>query len=526
MTRARKHGSERGALGDISRLALAAGLLGAVGVVTVMGVNSTSSKVQRGRLKDRIDLTNALAAPLSGWLKAVPSSPAPGWDALRVDASGRFTGVSGRYQALSGNAQSHPCATGSGLRDLVDAATHSAARAVLVIDPPGSCDPLLGVATPTAGGTVVVTTDIDALVAQVPAASSLGPDISTYVVDPGGTALTPGPAAVPAPPHLVPFAARVAGGQPATARLTAPEPRSHEVVDAGAPIGNGWSIVLQQDAAGFDVGQVVKPSATAMGLIAGLFAAVLLLQAWSDARRRAAARHADAHAAAFLAVLGHELRTPLTVIKGFVDTLAQRWDAMGDDQRHDLVDRLPQQSRRLNRVVDRLLLAANMQAGVSAPVSVAPIGVASALEQIAATYSALAPLHEFVVDAPGDVIARGDAKAVPQILDQLVDNAVKYSPEGGVVRLSARRVRGRVEIAIEDEGVGLPRDLNAIFDAFAQGEDVDGRVHDEGGVGVGLYIVRTLCEQLGGSVRAERRARGARFVVTLHASRERALSRV
>ena len=523
MTRARKHGHERGALGDVSRLVLAASLLAAVGVVTVMGVNSTGTKAEKGRLKDRIDLANALAAPLSKWVSAAPG---PGWDVLRVDASGKFTGVSGRYQALAGNVQSHPCATGSGLRELVDAATRASGRALLVVDPPGSCDPVIGVATPTTGGTLVSTTDIDALMAQAPVASSLGSDISAFIVDPAGTALTPGPVAIAAPAHLPPFAARVAGGQPTTARLTAAEPRSHEVVDAGAPMGNGWSVILEQDAAGFDVGQVVKPSATAIGLIGALFAAVLLLQAWSDARRRAAARHADAHAAAFLAVLGHELRTPLTVIKGFIDTLAQRWDALGDDQRRDLVDRLPQQSRRLNRVVDRLLLAANLQAGVSPPVSVAPIAVGQALEQVASTYRTLAPLHEFVVDAPGDVIVRGDAKTVPQILDQLVDNAVKYSPEGGVVRLSARRVRGRVEIAIDDQGVGLPRDLDAIFDAFTQGEEVDGRVHDEGGVGVGLYIVRTLCKQLGGSVRAERRSRGARFVVTLHASRERALSRV
>ena len=176
--------------------------------------------------------------------------------------------------------------------------------------------------------------------------------------------------------------------------------------------------------------------------------------------------------------------------------------------------------------MDKLLLAANMQAGASPTVALAAVEVAPALERVAASYTAVAPLHEFVVDAPGDMVVRGDAKAVGQILDQLVDNAVKYSPEGGVVRLSARRTRSRVEIVVEDEGVGLPPDIRAIFDAFTQGEEVNRRVHDEGGVGVGLYIVRQLCEQLGGSVRAERRARGARFVVTLRASQARALARV
>jgi signal transduction histidine kinase len=328
------------------------------------------------------------------------------------------------------------------------------------------------------------------------------------------------------PTYLSPFAARAASGPPIAARQTTGDAQRPHVVDAGAPVDGRWAVVVEQNATNFDVGQVVNPSKKVVLAVGVLFAVILLLQAISDARRRAAARHADAHTAAFLAVLSHELRTPLTVIKGFVDTLAGRWDALSDEQRHDVVDRLPPQSRRLNRVVDRLLLAANMQAGATPKVTLAPVEVERALERAAESYTAVAPLHEFVVDAPRDVIASADEKALGQILDQLVDNAVKYSPEGGVVRLSARRARSRVEIAIDDDGVGLPRDLQAIFSAFAQGEEVDGRVHDEGGVGVGLYIVRTLCEQLGGSVHAERRARGARFVVTLRASHVRALTRV
>ncbi|MBV8305586.1 MAG: HAMP domain-containing histidine kinase [Acidimicrobiia bacterium] len=416
------------------------------------------------------------------------------------------------------------------LQDVVDTSrSEPDSMGSLVIDPPGSCSPVIALAISQNGTTVVVTHDLAELPASSAITSKLPAGVRLLFADRHGTALIPAvPRAQGGPTYVVDVAPQRLGVPPAsgTSFIKARDADGTEVVDATAPAALGWSAVLEQDAASFDVGHAAGPSGRLIILLGVLFALVLALQAVSDARRRAVARHADAHAAAFLAVLSHELRTPLTVIKGFIDTLVGRWDALTDDQRHNLVDRLPPQSRRLNRVVDRLLLAANMQAGVSPAMALGSVQVADALERVASSYTAVAPLHEFVVDAGPDVAVRADVKAVDQILDQLVDNAVKYSPAGGTVRLSARRRRTRVEIAVEDEGVGLPPDTRAIFDAFTQGEDVDGRVHDEGGVGVGLYIVRTLCAQLHGSVHAERRARGARLVVTLRASEARLPARV
>jgi signal transduction histidine kinase len=534
---ARKRRQSHGLGGDLLRLLAGAGLLAAVVLITVNGVNSAGSEVEQGRLNDRVGLSNALARPLGDWLSGAraaasavasgtPPSQLPSWDALRVDLSDAFVGLSGRYLHLSGTAQSHPCSTGAGLRDLVDAAHRASAPVALVVNPPGACDAVIGAAAPTAGGVAVVTSDIGPLLAHVAVASHFESGIRTIVIDPAGATVSPDSAVRVVPPYLVPFASHVAKGAPGSTRQATSDRQRPTVVDAGAPVGGGWAVVVEQNAANFDVGRVVGPSKKVVVMVGVLFAIILLLQALSDARRRGAARLADAHTAAFLARLSHELRTPLTVIKGFITTLAGRWDALSEEQRHDLVDRLPPQSRRLNFLVDKLLLATNMQAGALPKVTLEPVEVERALERIAESYTPVAPLHEFVVDAPHDAIVRADEKVLGQILDQLVDNAVKYSPEGGVVRLSARRARSRVEIVVDDEGVGLPRDLEAIFDAFSQGEEVDGRVHDEGGVGVGLYIVRTLSEQLGGSVRAERRARGARFVVTLRACQVRILARV
>ena len=529
-------GRSFGLVGDIFRLALAAALVAGVALFSANQLRAKAAQVEDRRLQDRIDLASAFAAPLQDWLgtareaaKSFASSASPtlaGWNTYRVGRDGTYTGGSG---AFSGTVQSHPCPTGAGLRDLVDAATQAAGPVALVLSPPGDCGEALviGAAAPSAGGTAVVTGDVNAFLAQAAVASHLKTDIRTFIVDPAGTRLSPETRVVdPVPPYLASFVAPLSSGTGRSARSVTDVGRT-KVVDAGAPVGGGWSVVVEQDANVFDVGLAIGLPDVAIKLAAALLVILLGLLGVADVRRRGALRRSEAHTAAFLAVLGHELRTPLTVIKGFVDTLSSRWNSLADAQRHDLVDRLPQQSRRLNRVVERLLLAANLQAGSAPLPTLSAVDVTAALERVTADFAPIAPLHEFVVDTTSDVTARADAKTLDQILDQLVDNAVRYAPSGGVVRLAAVRRRGRIEISIEDEGIGLPADATHIFSAFAQGEGVDRRVNDEGGVGVGLYIARTLCEQLGGSVRAERRAQtGARFVVSLRPSRQRVAERV
>jgi signal transduction histidine kinase len=145
------------------------------------------------------------------------------------------------------------------------------------------------------------------------------------------------------------------------------------------------------------------------------------------------------------------------------------------------------------------------------------VEVNRSLVDVADGFRPVAPLHTILVEGDLDAAVVADRKALGQVLDQLVDNAIKYSPSGGLVTLAAHRRGSRVEITVEDEGVGLPSDAARIFEAFAQGEDLDRRTHDEGGVGVGLFIARPLLAGRGGTVRAERRhpEPGTRLVVTL-----------
>lgn len=517
------------------RLVVAAGLLAVVGFVTLTSVRRVGTTINRGRLEDRVAVAQAFTAPLDTWLAGAQAAASKlatggtpgGWDTLRVDAGGKLAGGAG-YGGLSGEVGRLPaCAQAGRLADLVVATTAAQYPVAAAVVPPGPCDvngrlvdPVIGAgARAASGGVAIVTADASAFLAQVSLARQFPADIRTLVIDPNGTALSPDGSSQRARPSLTTFVRTIPAGKTRVAELSRPS-----VVDVGAalPSVRGWSVVIEQGTSRAPDKPTNGPSRTQIVVVALFFAALLGLQAFWDYRRRAAARVADAHTAAFLAVLGHELRTPLTVIKGFADTLANRWDRLNDTQRHEIVGRLPQQTRRLSRVVERLVLAANLQSGSSERPGREPVDVGAVLERVASEFRPVAPLHEFVVEADPTAVVRGDDKTLDRIVDQLVDNAVKYSPAGGVVRMTAVRRAGRVDVTVEDEGVGLPKNVDAIFDPFVQGEAVEGRVHDEGGVGVGLSIVRTLCEQLGGSVRAEpRTGSGSRFVATLPAWRVR-----
>jgi signal transduction histidine kinase len=175
--------------------------------------------------------------------------------------------------------------------------------------------------------------------------------------------------------------------------------------------------------------------------------------------------------------------------------------------------------RNLEHLIERMLVAAELESGAAAPGADDVIHGRALLEAAAAFHGRLSPTHELVVEADGPLAVWGDQRSLDLIIDNLVENAIKYSPAGGSVVLSGRQRSGWIDLAVDDEGVGLPADTDRLFERFAQREGVETRVHDEGGVGLGLYIVRSLVSSLGGSVRAERRPdKGARFVVTLRAA--------
>jgi two-component system phosphate regulon sensor histidine kinase PhoR len=205
----------------------------------------------------------------------------------------------------------------------------------------------------------------------------------------------------------------------------------------------------------------------------------------------------------FVANVSHELRTPLTCIKGYLETLL---DGALDDQAHarKFLEVAGTHAERLDRLIDDLLELSNIESG---RVTLAPMrlvlgdvvgGVVAMFERQAAqqglTLEGLVPVGQTV---------RADRDRLVQILVNLVDNAVKFTTEGGSVSIEARPgPAGRVEIRVRDTGVGIPStDLPRITERFYRVDKT--RSREVGGTGLGLAIVKHLVQAHGGELRIE-----------------------
>ena len=202
----------------------------------------------------------------------------------------------------------------------------------------------------------------------------------------------------------------------------------------------------------------------------------------------------------FVANVSHELKTPLTVISGFAETLLD--SDLSPEHRRQFVATIQSNVVRMQRIVDDLLDLARYESGgwVPNPVSV-DIGSAATealtLVQAEATRKKL-ELHTAISNGASRAIA--DPTAMRQILQNLVENAVRYTPTGSVTVFAERKDHGTV-VGVRDTGIGIPREhLPRIFERFYR---VDaGRSREVGGTGLGLAIVKHLAEAHGGSVRA------------------------
>lgn len=207
---------------------------------------------------------------------------------------------------------------------------------------------------------------------------------------------------------------------------------------------------------------------------------------------------------AFIADITHELRTPLTVVKGTIETLED--GALDDAEgRHHLLDAMQRETDRLIRLVNDLLVLTRADAG-ALQLKLRPLELRSLVRERCAHFSILAGqrmvslnLEESPDEQPACVLADSDRLA--QILDNLLDNALRYSPDGSTIALTVFPVVGRWVCSIRDQGPGIPHGhLPFIFERFYR---VDAsRNRSTGGTGLGLAIARSLMLAQGGTISA------------------------
>jgi signal transduction histidine kinase len=218
-----------------------------------------------------------------------------------------------------------------------------------------------------------------------------------------------------------------------------------------------------------------------------------------DFRDVTAAKELDEAKDLFLATTSHELRTPITVVQGFASTLASRWEKLTDADRRSAVQTIADRAGALARLVEQLLLGSRAGAD-QLQVTNGPFDLGGLLRGAAVAFRPLSDKHTLTVEVPDQLPkAIGDPTATDIIVGQLLENAYKYSPDGGKVTVRAKTDGDKIQVLIEDEGVGIPAaDRERIFERFVQGEAGDRRRF--GGIGLGLYIVRQLAREQGGEV--------------------------
>jgi CheY-like chemotaxis protein len=231
-------------------------------------------------------------------------------------------------------------------------------------------------------------------------------------------------------------------------------------------------------------------------------------------RAEAALREADRRKDEFIAILAHELRNPLAPIRAGLDLLKMT----GADRLEQVRDMLDRQTLQLIRLVDDLLDVSHIASGRlelrRSLVTVTDV-VQGAVEASQPLVSQAG--HELIVDLPAeDIVLDGDPHRLTQILSNLLNNATKYTPRGGCIRVSAEPQQDEIAIVVRDSGIGIPAEMReAIFEMFAQVRHPSEPGH--AGLGIGLTLARSLVHLHGGriEVHSEGAGRGAEFRVRL-----------
>ena len=226
-------------------------------------------------------------------------------------------------------------------------------------------------------------------------------------------------------------------------------------------------------------------------------------------------REAEEVKSTFVSVISHELKTPVALIKGYADTLLRKdasWDRRTTRQSLEVI---LEETNRLNALIDNLLDASRLQAGALS-LELDEVAIDHLAIQEAHHFRTQTDRHEILTHFPAEFpTVKGDAGRLKQALDNLISNAIKYSPEGGTIEISGRARNGEVVVTIADQGVGIPlEEQPRIFESFFRG--MSERHQATPGAGLGLYLSKAIVEAHEGRIWVESEpGEGAAFSFTI-----------
>lgn len=220
----------------------------------------------------------------------------------------------------------------------------------------------------------------------------------------------------------------------------------------------------------------------------------------------------------FVSAVSHELRTPLTSIKGFIATLLEDREGYFDaETRYEFYQIIDQETDRLRRLIEDLLNLSRIERGVALQPHWQRVDLTKVIDRVLSIQKGYTDKHQLIADVPEPLpLIVADEDKLESVLTNLVNNAIKYSPNGGEVRVRAVREDNSILISVQDQGIGIPKDkLTRIFEKFERVDIKETRA--AGGTGLGLYLVKHLVELHEGQIWAESEGvgKGSTFYVRI-----------
>ena len=203
---------------------------------------------------------------------------------------------------------------------------------------------------------------------------------------------------------------------------------------------------------------------------------------------------------AFVSTVSHELRTPLTAIKGFISTLLTDTDGYYDiDTKREFYTIIDTECDRLTRLISDLLNVSRIEAGRALQLNLKPVKLNILIEKVVTAQKSYDTKHDFAVEIEELPDVTADEDKLDQIFTNLISNAIKYSPRGGMITIRGKREDESVLFSVSDQGIGIPKEhQNKVFDRFHRVDNRDTR--EAGGTGIGLFLVKHLVDAHHGDI--------------------------